>query len=124
MSIVFKYDVDYIGTSFNDYLEIKDMSFEEVVARLYNLSDQEIFDKTDKYKVSFDIHGSYKGNVFTLYDYKGDNMIHIGGKDGLDVKGLKKELIKLIKKSVPKPYIAKLYYDGYEGKTYQYPKIE
>jgi len=93
--------------------------FEDVVARLYNLSNQNIFEQGDEYKLSFEVSGSFDGKPFTLYDWKGDNCVHIGGHDDLDVPGLKKELLKLVKKTDPKPFTAKLHYYG--NGTYSYP---
>ncbi|ARF11908.1 hypothetical protein Klosneuvirus_3_43 [Klosneuvirus KNV1] len=96
--------------------------FEDVVARLYNLSNQNIFEQGDQYKLSFVVSGLFDGKPFTLYDWKGDECVHIGGKDDLDVLELKKELLKLIKKTNPKPFTAKLYYDQCKGQTYSYPR--
>ena len=64
---------------------------------------------------------TYKNEPFTLYDWKGDKCVHIGGTETLDVEGLKTELIELIKKTEPKPYTTICYYDGkkysYKNKT-------
>lgn len=96
--------------------------FEDVVARLYNLSNQSIFDQGDDYKLSFKVHGSFDEKPFTLYDWKGDNCVHIGGKDDLDVPNFKKELLKLLKKTEPKQFTAKLHYDQSKGCIFSYPR--
>ncbi|QKF94105.1 hypothetical protein QKU48_gp0647 [Fadolivirus algeromassiliense] len=103
-----------------DPASFEHISFEELVARLNNLSDQNIFSQGDGYKLSFELLGTYKNKPFTLYDYKGDNCVHIGGNDCLDVGGLKNELIKLINTTNPKDYTAKYHYDNFHGKEYFY----
>lgn len=95
--------------------------FEQVVGRLYNVSGQEIFEQGDEYKLSFEVIGSYNGKPFTLYDWKGDKCVHIGGKDDLDVIGLRKELSTLLKNTKEKPFTAKLHYDHCIGCSYSYP---
>jgi hypothetical protein len=95
-------------------------TFERVVACLYNLSNQKIFKQGDKYKLSFEVVGSYDGKPFTLYDYKASYCVHIGGNDDLNVPELKKELIQLIKNTKPKPFTARIHYDNYFGNTYDY----
>lgn len=96
--------------------------FEDVVARLYNISNQNIFEQGDEYKLSFEIIGSYDNKPFTLYDYKGDNCVHIGGNDDLDFVGLKKDLVKELKTTNPKHFTANLNYDHCKGCTYSYPR--
>lgn len=98
--------------NFDNNLKILDLTFEEVVARLYNLSKQEIFEQGDNCKLSFLVNGFYKNSPFTLYDYKGDFDIHIGGKEELDIDGLRKELDDLIMATNPKSFKTNINYDG------------
>lgn len=102
-----------------DVKSFEGWTFEKVVACINNLSDQNIFERTDKYKVSFELVGTYKGICFTLYDWKEDNCVHIGGTEDLDIDGLKKELIEVIKMTEPKPFKTRLYYTC--EKYYSYP---
>jgi hypothetical protein len=85
--------------------------FEETVARLITLSGQDPTKETDGYKVSVQFVGRFKGNSFSLYDYKEDRAIHIGGTDALAVGKLADELIKALEDVQPTGYIAKEYYD-------------
>ena len=85
------------GTSYQGMLSTK-LPFERSVALIYEISGQKIFENGDGYKLTFHVFGKYKGQVFTLYDYKGDKDIHIGGFEELDVDGLNDELIKIMEK--------------------------
>jgi len=101
-------------------LRLLNLTFEEVVARLYKLSKQEIFEQRDDYgKTSFCIEGTFRGEPFTLYDYKEDFDIHIGGSSNIDVHNLRKELDNLIMDTIPKEYKAKTFYD--RKKKYTFP---
>lgn len=74
--------------------------FEDIVARLITLgkrNGQDIFKQTDEEKCMFELEGTYKGEVFTLYDYKGNGGVNIGGTDRLDVIGLSNALADIIK---------------------------
>jgi hypothetical protein len=100
-------------------------NFNEIVAKFNRIGKDNninIFDNKfcDEYKISFLLSGKYKGEVFTIYDYKGDECIHIGGKNTLDIKSLIKELNELIKMTEPLEYKAKYHYDSYNGKEYSY----
>lgn len=99
----YKYDPD----SFN-----RSWTFENIVARIHNLSDQDIFNQGDEDKLSFELLGTYKKQPFTLYDWKGDKCVHIGGNDDLDVNGLKTELLELVKNAKPKSFITNCFYNG------------
>ena len=101
-------------------LKLLNLSFEEIIARLYNLSNQEIFDQGDNGKTSFEVFGTFKGEPFTLYDYKKDFDIHIGGTSKLDVKNFRIELDELIMKASPKNYKAKTFY--HKKIKYKYPQ--
>lgn len=93
-------------------------SFPEMVGRLRSLCDYDIFDDPIE-KTSFNVIGTYKGNTFTLYDYKGDHNIHIGGYKGkLDVSELIRILADNIKKTQPCTYEA---YIKWTGTTYKFP---
>lgn len=94
------------------------LSFPEIIGRLYSLCDYDIFE--DQYeKTSFEVFGIYKGEVFTLYDYKGDYNIHIGGhKDKLDINGLVRALADTIMKTQPRAYKAHI---EWTGDTYAFP---
>jgi hypothetical protein len=98
------------------------MKFEEVIARLYTLTknNYNMFDEGDKYKTSFLIIGTFQGEVFTLYDYKADNNVHIGGNSNLNVNDLTIELVKLIEITQPTNFTAEYYYDEFSGKKYEY----
>ena len=96
-----------------------EFSFEESVARLYNLSNQEIFfDDDDKDKITFEATGTYKGEVFTLYDWKGGQCIQIGGTRALDVVGFIKKLKRLLAKTEPKHFEAR---SAYTGERFSFP---
>jgi hypothetical protein len=85
------------------------MTFEGIVGRLYHVANYDIFEKTnrDTWKTSFQIVGMYKGKIFTLYDYEGDRMIHIGGHHGeINVENFTKDLIQLINATKPLSYEA------------------
>lgn len=113
-------DTKFPFYNFDTNLKILQLTFEEIVARLYNLSNQEIFQQGDGYKLSFEVFGTYKGEIFTLYDYKGEFDIHIGGSENLDINGLRKELDDMIMQSKSKPYNAKTHYDN-NIVEYHYP---
>jgi hypothetical protein len=80
----------------------------EWVARLITLSGQPVTPEDDEGKLSCEFGGTYKDQVFRLYDYKGDESIHIGGNpDMLDLVGLRKTLWQQVRESVkPTPFQA------------------
>ena len=96
------------------------MPFQETVARLITLSGQDPTTQTDEYKTSVEFNGSYNGAMFTLYDYKGDREIHIGGTDALDVAGLRAELDAQLLDAEPTNYVATERYDECDGQTHAY----
>lgn len=98
------------GTSLQGYLDNVPWSFEETVARLLTLTNQPAQEQGDQEKVSVEFLGTYKGKVFTLYDYKEDFQIHIGGKSDLDVEGLREELLRQLETVEPTPYRARMWY--------------
>lgn len=102
----------YAITYLRGYLE-SPFSFEETVARLITLSGQD--PTADGYKVSVEFVGMFGGQPFTLYDYKEDRKIHIGGNDKLDVEGLAQELLVKLSSVEPTPYRVKEYYDQEQG---------
>ena len=101
-------------------LGLDQFSFEELVGKLYTLSQQEIFENSDQYKSSFFVSGMFKDQPFDLYDYKADRMIHVGGNDSLDIPGLFKALNSALVEVNPKSYLATLHYDKFAGQTYQF----
>lgn len=98
---------------YDETLKICTLSFEEVIARLYNLTNIDIFNEGDSYKSSFQIIGKYKNRIFTLYDYKEDMCIHIGGQENLELDGLRKELDLMIMSNEPKPFTTKCHYSEF-----------
>lgn len=77
--------------------------------------------ETDEYKVSVEFEGTFQGQPFTLYDYKGDMQLHIGGRAGLQAARLIDTLTTLIIDAEPTPYTAILRYDDLNGQTHSYP---
>ncbi len=111
-------DVDVNGTSLRGYLATG-WSFEELVARLVALSGQDpTLHTTDGYKVSVEFTGRFDGQVFTLYDYKEDNEIHIGGHPSLDTVRLGEALVQALTTVVPSPYEARYHYEGSGRRTH------
>ena len=100
------------GTSLQGYLE-GPWSFEETIARL--LGAGFTMQEGDGDKVSVEFVGTFDGHTFTLYDYKEDREVHIGGTRQLNVPGLHRELLALLTAATPCPYVAAEYYDGCEG---------
>ena len=90
-----------------------DYSFEETIARLKTLSGSEP-DDLGEYKCSVEFVGVYKGEVFTVYDWKRDRQIHIGGSREIDYDGLIGALYDAIADSEPTPYKARYDYESYE----------
>lgn len=111
--------VDTLNTAFRSYLDDLPWPFEETVARILAVSHQPIFDQTDRCKMSFEARGKFEGSVFTLYDYKGDRRIHVGGPADLKVEDLKKALRQVLADPTPVPYEARIHYS--QGETYQWP---
>jgi hypothetical protein len=110
-------DVPISGTSLRGYLNTP-WSFEETVARLVSLSGQPA-ESADMEKTSVQFVGTFNGEVFTLYDYKEDREIHIGGHPKLRVDALNEVLIAQLEAVEPAPYAAAEYYDQQEG--HQWP---
>lgn len=107
-------DVEWVGTGLRGYLDNVPWSFEETVARLKTLSGQEPGDRADRDKTSVEFNGTFGGKVFTLYDYKGDRTIHIGGNGDLDVASLRDALRRALDGVRPSAYEAEVprYYGG------------
>lgn len=150
MSLKFTLDCDINNTHFRSYYTINEETdklykllndekfnekyfpygsqisdFNETVAKLNRIGNDNninIFDNqySDGYKESFSLTGLYKEEVFTLYDYKADQCIHIGGNDNLDIKNLISELNELLKNTNPLEYTAKYHYDNSDGIEYSY----
>ena len=111
--------VDVLNTGFRSYLDDLPWPFEEAVARILAVSHQPIFDQTDRCKMSFEARGKFEGSVFTLYDYKADGRVHIGGPADLKVEELKNALRVVLAAAAPAPYEARIHYD--RGGTYRWP---
>lgn len=107
--ISFDRNAGYGGTYFIEYLETP-YTFEEAVARLYTLAGYDIFEESDGDKTSFHITCVYGGNAFSLYDYKEDDEIHIGGRREWNMVGFIDSLLQLMSQTIPTPYRAKCYY--------------
>jgi hypothetical protein len=102
------------------YITNMPFSFEETVARLYNLANYNIFE-VDGPESTFNIIGKFNDMEFVLKDYYGNHyciIIHYDRK--LDINLLKKHLIELIQKTNPKRYIA--YYN--KECIYSYPALD
>ncbi len=110
---------DVLNTGFRSYLDNLPWPFEEAVARILAVSHQPIFDQTDRCKMSFEARGKFEGSVFTLYDYKGDGRVHIGGPSDLKVEDLKSALRQVLAAAAPAPYEACIHYN--RGETYRWP---
>lgn len=118
MTIEFDSTRSSSGTSLRGYLRTP-WSFPETVARLITLSGQQQ-DGTcgDAYKTSVEFVGTADGRVFTLYDYKGDGQIHIGGAAGLDADRLTESLVAHLADAAPADYEAALNYDDLNGRRH------
>ncbi len=96
------FDDDY----YDQLIEAEGWSFEEIVARLYSISEKEIF-RCEKC-CSFQLFGKYKGEYFEMYNLINDLEIYrsicINGSDDLDVINLCKDLLILLKNIVPKEF--------------------
>jgi hypothetical protein len=112
-SLIWTRDAAAGGTSLRGYLD-PPFDFEETVARLITVSGQPA-ESSDDYKTSVEFVGIWKGRTFTLYDYKEDRQIHIGGGDHLDVEGLRGAVLDAIEDVTPTPYEAREYYDRQRG---------
>ena len=111
--------VDTLNTAFRSYLDDLPWPFEETVARILAASRQPIFEQTDRCKMSFEARGKFEGSAFTLYDYKEDRRIHIGGPADLQVEELKAALRPVLAHATPAPYEARIHYG--RGGTYRWP---
>jgi hypothetical protein len=78
------------GTCFQAYLPTD--NFQLTVAKLLTLSGQTVPEHGMLDKSTFDLMGTWRGQPFSLYDYKYDGEIHIGGSKELDVPGLSEAL--------------------------------
>ncbi|HET9024810.1 MAG TPA: hypothetical protein VFN64_09575 [Burkholderiaceae bacterium] len=56
--------------------------------------------------------GTFKGQPFALYDWKGGRELHVGGNAGLDVDGLCAAVVAQLRTVAPTPYEATEHYDG------------
>ena len=103
---------DARGTCFQAYFPTD--NFQETVAKLITASgQQDSFANEQGCKCTIDFMGTWRGQPFTLYDYKFDECVHIGGREQLDVQGLCAELEKVLEPVVPTPY--KTYVHSFEA---------
>ena len=110
------------GTFFRDMLP-SPYSFTETVARLKAASGQDPTALSDQYKVAVEFAGTYRGEPFTLYDYKCSEDIHIGGTQNLNVGLLVLELLKILDDTAPVPFRAPQYYEGDDLPDYVWPDV-
>ena len=120
MSITFDTTIEASGTCLQGYYYV-DPSYRQFISQreMYNKSYNEFLDKYgfDKIvnvlkanypynrncdKSTFDFTGKYKNDkmsqpiIFTLYDYKSDECIHIGGEANFPVMNFIEDLHKLM----------------------------
>ena len=112
-------DVSVDGTSLQGYLQMP-WGFEETVARVLALTGQSAQEQGDGYKLSVEFRGVLDGQVFTLYDYKGDRELHIGGRTGLQVSRLNETVVGVLKAVTPQPYQATEHYDECAGLVHEF----
>ena len=84
------------GTFFRAKLTLPTIPFGVQCHRLEVLSGQDPREWEDDEKITVMFIGTFKGEPFTLYDYRGDRTFHIGGHDTLDVVGLTEKLRGLL----------------------------
>jgi hypothetical protein len=97
-------DVEIAGTSFRGFLSLGELGFQETVARLITLSGQTPVGSGDG-KTTVEFAGTFRGKAFSLYDYRGDQELHIGGGPALNVDALREALTAALKGVQPTPYI-------------------
>lgn len=121
MSKIIQWNVnDGFGTGLRGYY-CSPWPFELTVAKLITASGQPA-KSYDGYKTSVEFSGMFDGQPFTLYDYKEDREIHIGGHESLNITGLYEVLTAALGSVDPTPYEAKEYYDECVG--HSWPKKE
>ncbi len=113
--LITKNEGDCMGTGLSGYLKTP-WSFEETVARL--LGAGFVRQPGDEYKCSVEFIGTFKGQTFTLYDYKEDRELHIGSATDIDVEALTAELLPLLTAATPQPYEADEYYSDCKGHSW------
>ena len=115
-------NADVSGTWQRGYFD-SPWGFAETVARLLTASGQHEHDRLDD-KTSVEFVGIYNGHVFTLYDFKANRRLQIGGKAGLDVDGLQLELARALASVQPMPFDA---HERWAGRKTRYgwgPELE
>lgn len=78
------------GTWFQGYFPISP-DFQTTLARLTEMSQQD-GEKNAGDKSTATFVGTFKGEPFTIYEYKGCYNFHVGGTDALDINGLLREV--------------------------------
>lgn len=81
-------------------------TFEHLLAKLNNVSAQDIFSQSDEDRTTFELYGTFRGRHFSIYNYKGSHSLHIGGTEELQVDTLIARLVLLLKVTEPKPFTA------------------
>lgn len=79
--------------------------FEDIVNAIAKLGKdygQCVFAMADGDKSSFCLIGTFFGEPFTLYDWKNDRCVHIGGTARLDVERLKIALFRVLRPRLKK----------------------
>lgn len=108
-----------MGTCLSGYLTTP-WSFEETVARLKALSGCEPSALSDGYKCSVEFIGSFRGETFTLYDYKEDRQLNVGSRFNIMdkpvevsfVQKLNDQLLMELERVQPVAYEAVMHYTG------------
>ena len=114
---------NFEDTSLIGYYAEEHSTFIETVGRLVGRLTElghGIFDKTDKFKSSFDINLELQDDdgkkicFFTLYDYKEDFELHIGGNSNtrLYLREIGETLDNMLYNTNPVDYSARTYYNA------------
>lgn len=102
-------------------------AFMLMISKLYSIAPN-MFQHAGE-KSTFEIVGTYKGQIFSLYDWKHEYNLSIGGrrdtingqyKTLLDTEGLKTHLIEMIDSAQSKPFSAR----GYYSQVYEWGVVE
>ena len=92
--------------------------YEETVARLVAASEQGV-NPVDDYKTSVTFSGTFRGDPFRLYDWKGDRLLHVGGSRRFNLRGFQDALTRVLAAVEPSPYAAHEKFDRL--RTYGWP---
>ena len=112
--LFFDGELDANGTHFRRILHTSPWSFSEAVALLLDLSgtsQEQVFEASGDDKVSVEFHGTWRDQVFTLYDWKNDFQLHIGGREALEVDSLERALLRHMETATPRAFKALATYE-------------